>query len=99
MKDSFYGNRKKEERIIKLWYNDHTYDQIAKELHSSPNYICTVIKREKFRVEKEKSEKQNARALELFSRGKSPLHVSIKLAISADEAARLYNDSLKLTNR
>jgi hypothetical protein len=50
-------------------------------------------------VGKERREEQNALALKLFSQGKSPLDVSIKLAISADEAIRMHNDYLELTNR
>jgi hypothetical protein len=51
------------------------------------------------RVDKEKRDKQNARALQLFLQGKSPLDVCIELEISADEAVHLYNDYLKLTSR
>jgi hypothetical protein len=50
-------------------------------------------------VEKERREEQNALALKLFSQGKSPLDVSIKLAISTDEAIRMHNDYLEHTNR
>lgn len=46
-----------------------------------------------------KGEKRNARALKLFVQGKGPLEVCIKLAISTEEALRLHNDYLELTNR
>lgn len=99
MKQAFNSNRAKDSTILELYYKDYTYDQIASEVHSSPNYICSVIKRERNRVEREKEEKRNARALQLFVQGKSPLDVCIKLVISTEEAFRLHNDYLKLTYR
>lgn len=99
MKHAFNGNRPKDRRILELYYKDYTYDQIASEVRSSPNYISSVIKRERNRVEKEKGEKRNARALQLFVQGRSPLDVCIKLEISTEEAFRLHNDYLELTNR
>jgi hypothetical protein len=74
-------------------------DQIAKELYVAPNHIASVIKAKKMRVDKEERDKQNARALQLFSQGKSPLDVCIKLTLSADEAFCMHNDYLELTDR
>lgn len=99
MKKASNGNRAKDRRILELYYSDFTYDQIARQVHSSPNYISSVIAREKNRVEKVKVEKRNARALQLFVQGKSPLDVCTKLAISTEESFRLHNDYLKLTSR
>jgi predicted Zn-dependent peptidase len=99
VKNKFFEKREKDKRIIELWYNNNTYDQIAKEVHASPNYISAVTKKEIIRVEKEEREKENARALMLFSQGKSALEVCMKLAISAEEASSLHNDYLELTNR
>lgn len=99
MEKVFNGNRAKDRRILELYYKGYTYDQIASEVHCSPNYISSVVKRERNRVEKEKEEKRNARALQLFVQGKSPLDVCIKLVISTEEAFRLHNDYLELTSR
>jgi hypothetical protein len=98
MKKPFNGDRAKDGKILEMYHHGYTYDQIAKELHA-PNYIASVIKARKTRVDKEKRDKRNARALQLFSRGKSPLDVCIKLAISADEAFCMHNDYLELTDR
>ena len=82
-----------------MYHHGYTYDQIAKELHVAPNHIASVIKAERTRVDKEKRDKRNASALQLFSQGKSTLDVCIKLAISADEAISVHNDYLELTDR
>jgi hypothetical protein len=99
VKESFCGERAKDRKIIEMYYHDYTQDQIAKELHASPNYISSTIKVERMKVEKEKRDKVMAHALQLFSQGKSPLDVCIKLVISADEAFRVYDDYLELTDR
>ena len=99
MKNPFNGDREKDGKILEMYHHGHTYDQIAKELHVSPNYITSVIRAKKMRVDKEKQDKRNARALQLFSQGESPVDVCIKLAISVDDAYRLHNDYLELTNR
>jgi hypothetical protein len=99
VKHKTFEKREKDKRIIELWYNSKTYDQIAQEVHASPNYISAVTKKEIIRVEKEEREKENARALNLFSQGKIPLEVCKKLAISAEEAFSLHNAYLELTNR
>ena len=98
MKQKFNGKRAKDSRILELYYKDYTYDQIMSEVHCSPNYISLVIDRERRRVEKEKREKRNTRALQLFAQGKRPLDGCIKLVISTEEAFRLHNDYLELTN-
>ena len=99
MKKQLNGDRAKDGKILEMYHYGYTYDQIAKELHVSPNYITSVIRAKKMRVDKEKRDKQNARVLRLFSQGKDPLDVCIKLAISPDDAFCLYNDYLELTNR
>lgn len=99
MKKPFNGDRTKDDKILEMYYHGHTYDQIAKELHVAPNHIASVIKAKRMRVDKEKRDKQNARALQLFSQGKDPIDVCIRLTISSDEALRLHDDYLKLTNR
>jgi hypothetical protein len=95
----FNGERAKDGKISEMYHHGYTYDQIAKELHVAPNHIASVIKGKKMRADKEKRDKQNARVLQLFSQGKSPLEVCIKLAISADEAFCMHNDYLELTDR
>src|SRR5687767_11056852 len=87
----FNGDRAKDGKILEMYYHGYTYDQISKELHVAPNYIASVIRAERMRVDKEKRDKQNARALQLFLQGKSPLDVCIELEISTDEAVHLYN--------
>jgi DNA-binding CsgD family transcriptional regulator len=99
VKNPFNGDREKDGKILEMYHHGHTYDQIAKELHVSPNYIASVIMAKKMRVDKEKRDKRHARALQLFSQGDSLLDVCIKLAISTDDAYRLHNDYLELTNR
>jgi hypothetical protein len=99
VKKPFNGDRAKDGKILQMYHHGYTYDQIAKELHVAPNHIASVIKAERTRVDKEKRNKQNASALQLFSHGKSPLDVCIKLAISADEAFSMHNDYLELTGR
>ena len=56
MKNKFFEKRDKDKRIIELWYNNNTYDQITQEVHASPNDISAVTKKEIIRVEKENRE-------------------------------------------
>jgi hypothetical protein len=93
------GTRSKDRKILELYDKGYTYDQITQMVHLSPNTISSVLKRERIGAEQEKRAKQNAQALRLYVQGKSPLDVSIKLAISADEALRLYDEYLRLTDR
>jgi hypothetical protein len=99
MKKPFNGDRAKDGKILEMYYHGYTYDQIAKEFHVAPNHIASVIRAERTRVDKEKRDKQSARALQLFSKGKSPIDVCMKLAISADETFRMHGDYLELTYR
>lgn len=99
MKKPFNGDRAKDGKILEMYHNGYTYDQIAKELHVAPNHIASVIRAERTRVDKEKRDKRSVRALRLFSQGKNPLDVCMQLAISADEAFCMYDDYLELTNR
>jgi transcriptional regulator len=99
VKKQFNGDREKDGKILEMYHHGHTYDQIAKELHVAPNQIASVIKANRMRVDKEKRDKQNARALQLFSQGKSLLDVSIKLAMSPEGVLRLHDNYLELTSR
>ena len=71
MKNKFFEKREKDKRIIELWYNNNTYNQIAQEVHASPNYISAVTKKEITRVEKEERKRKCSRTDAIFTGQKS----------------------------
>jgi hypothetical protein len=58
----------------------------------SPNTIKTILSREGL----DQSTSINSRAFELFSEGKTPLDIAIKLNLRADEAIRLHHEYFML---
>jgi FtsZ-binding cell division protein ZapB len=98
--------------VIELHEKGYTNREIAQELHMSSRDIVKIRKekeREEIesreREEKEKEEKEKKRlfssnrseALKLYKKGTTPVDVSIKLDISADEAKTIHHEYCSLT--
>jgi transposase-like protein len=104
----FLSKEQKERRIIELYYNQgKTFQEIAKEVKVSPNFISAVLRKHeeeknaaavskiKHEQQEDKISKQVA-AYELFSEGKNPIEVAIQLKLSEEEVTQFYKGFLKL---
>lgn len=74
------NQKQKEALVVALAENGKTYREIAKEAGVSPNTIKAVLNRAGL----DESTSTHSRAFELFSAGKTPLEVAIKLNLEAD---------------
>jgi transposase len=104
----FISKEEKARRIIDLYYNQgKTFQEIAKEVKVSPNFINAVLKKYEEEenaaaVSKIKHEQQEIKtskevaSFKLFSEGKNPIEVATELKLSEKEVAQFYNGFLKL---
>jgi hypothetical protein len=89
------------EKIIQLYLEDKTVREIAKIVHKSFSYICDVIRKYSERQAKKNLKgysinSDETKAIQLFSEGKTPTEVKIKLDMATEEVERLYKDYWKL---
>ena len=91
----------REKCIIDLYFNQHkTYTEIAQIERISPRDIHAIIKEEQSRRQKHKDQQQqeeiSSKALQLFSEGKRPVQVAIKLNLGPSQITKLYIGYWKL---
>ena len=98
----------KEQRVIELYQQGKTIREIAREVHMSFGNIGSIIRKgnrteEDDNKPKEQQDKlplttlsKDSQAFKLFSEGKKPTEVAIKLDLGADEVDRLYQQFWKL---
>ena len=90
----------KETLVIKLLTEGLTVREIAKEAHVSPETIGEIRRRtlgeSALYTKKNKKLSKNAKALELFSKNKTPIDVSIELDFDPTEVEKVYLDYLRL---
>ena len=90
----------KETLVIKLLNEGLTVREIAKEAHVSPETIGEIRRRtlgeSALYTKKNKKLSKNAKALELFSKNKTPIDVSIELDFDPTEVEKVYLDYLRL---
>jgi len=87
--------RKEKEVLVKRLYEESkTVREIDKEVHMSFSDIAAIIRKVTGDSNKNNSAKPTksieARALKLFSKGKTPVEVAIKLDISSQEAETFF---------
>jgi hypothetical protein len=88
-------------RVIDLYFNQHkSYAEIAQIEKMSPRDIHAIIKEEETRRQKHKDQQQHqemfAKSFQLFSEGKRPVQVAIKLNLGSSQITKLYIDYWKL---
>jgi hypothetical protein len=100
----------KEQRVIELYQQDKTIREIAHEVHMSFGDIGSVIRKVtelrgdddgKSKEQQQDNElhtilSKDTQAFALFSEGKKPIEVAIKLDLGADVVDRLYQQFWKL---
>jgi hypothetical protein len=97
--DAVKSRAEKADYVIRLYEEGKTIREIAKEVHMSFGSIGAIIRRvecDDINEDKVKQEENNisksAQALKLFSKGKKPLEVAIKLDLGTQEVDRLYKE-------
>ena len=100
----------KEQYVIELYKQDKTIREIIQRVHMSPRDIGVIIKKVKLQVERERgqleekddydteSKSKNTQAIKMFSEGKTPVDVVIRLDLPADEVREIYRQFLELKN-
>ncbi|MPZ08290.1 MAG: hypothetical protein GEU26_18065 [Nitrososphaeraceae archaeon] len=93
----------KEELVKQLYEEGKTIREIAKEVHMSFGPIGNIIRRVTGDNSKDSDVKppksKETQALRLYSNGKSPVEVAIKLDISSNEAEDFYLAYWRLRNQ
>ena len=83
----------KENLVLDLYYNQgKTYAEIAKEARISLRDIGPILKKSGT----EQSLSNSSQAYQLFSEGKTPIQVAIKLGLKEPEVHELYRQYWKL---
>jgi transposase len=95
----------KEQRVIELYQQGKTIREIAREVHMSFGNIGSIIRKftgiddNKSKEQQDKAQttlSKDSQAFALFSEGKKPTEVAIKLDFGADVVDRLYQQFWKL---
>jgi DNA-binding NarL/FixJ family response regulator len=90
-----------EELIVRLHKEGKTTREISKVVHKNFTYIGAVLRKrfpEEYANNKSTATSIETQAVDLFSKGKGPIHVVRKLNIKIEEAKKLYSDYLDATN-
>jgi hypothetical protein len=100
----------KEQYVKELYKQDKKIIEIIQRVHMSSRDVSAKIKKVKLEVERERgqleekddydteSKSKNTQAIKLFSEGKTPVEVLIRLDLSADEVQEIYRQFLQLNN-
>jgi hypothetical protein len=95
--DRILSKKEREENVLDLHYNQNkNYRQIAKEMKMSVRDIGEIVNKAKQEKERQEHKSIAVQAYELFSKGKTPLEVAIRLNIGEAPATAYYWQYLKL---
>jgi transposase/DNA-binding protein YbaB len=99
----FLSREEKERRVIDLYSQGKTTREIIKELRVSPNYVSVILKKEEEKNnsivtnnQQQSSSVLATKVYELFSKGNTPLQVSIALNIKQSDVAKYFREYWKL---
>ena len=91
------SKKEREERVLELHFNQNkNYRQIAKEMKLSLRDIGEIVNRAKEEKERQEHKSLSVQAYEHFSKGKTPLQVSVIINIGATEVTHYYTQYLSL---
>ena len=98
----YLNKREKQNLVIKLLNEGHTYREIQKIAHVTPNFISTTEKQE-FGKENIISNSptnlsKSSKAIKLFCKNKKPMEVALELDMDAKEVHKAFLDFMKLSN-
>jgi hypothetical protein len=100
----------RDESVIGLYKDGKTTREITKLMRMSLRDIGVILKKVKLQADRERgymnddevdmeSKSKEAQAMKLFSEGKSPVEVVIKLDLAADRVRAIFQDYLELEAR
>jgi hypothetical protein len=90
------SKKEREERVLDLHFNQNkNYRRIGKEVRCLRD-IEEIVNRAKQEKERQEHKSLTVQAYELFSKGKTPLQVSIDLNIGQAQTAQYYSEYLQL---
>ena len=91
--------QEKEQKVLSLYNEGKTIREIAKEVRMSFRYIGAILKKASGELEEKQDIKESLslsnKAYRLFSKGKTPLQVTITLNLSEEETTKYYQEYLK----
>lgn len=98
----YLNKQEKKNLVVRLLNNGHTYREIQKIAHVTPNFISTTEKQE-FGKENIISNSptnlsKRSKAIKLFCKNKKPMGVALELDMDANEVNRAYLDFMRLSN-
>ncbi|HEX7256430.1 MAG TPA: hypothetical protein VF242_00085 [Nitrososphaeraceae archaeon] len=98
----YLNKQEKKNLVVRLLNNGHTYREIQKIAHVTPNFISTTEKQE-FGKENIISNSptnfsKRSKAIKLFCQNKKPMEVALELDMDANEVNRAYLDFMRLSN-
>ncbi len=98
---TFENRKQKEEKVIEFYLEGKTVRDIAKIVHMSFSDIGEIIRKYKERKARENLEgdlviSEETKAIELFSKGKTPIEVKVSLNIGTEEVEKYYKAYWKL---
>ena len=97
----------KEEVVIQLYKENKSFREIATLMHMSFRDISAITKKVELQAAREKGYaakdtepiSKESQAFKLFSEGRSPVEVAIRLDLAADRIRALYREYWELTGR
>lgn len=91
------SRKEKEVLVLDLYFNQNkNYRQIAEEARISPRDISQIINRASKEKERQQSKSVQVQAYDLFSKGKTPIHVATMLNIGQIQVTEYYTEYLRL---
>src|SRR5918912_1458258 len=91
------SRKEREERVLDMHFNQNkNYKQIANEMKMSLSGIGEIVNRAKEEKERQEHKSLSVQAYEHFSKGTTPLQVSVILNIGATEVTHCYTQYLSL---
>ena len=97
----------KEEVVIQLYKENKSFREIATLMHMSFRDIGAITKKVELQAARERGciaedtqpKSKESQAFKLFSEGRSPVEVAIRLDLAADRVRAIYREYWELTGR
>ena len=98
----YLNKQEKKNLVVRLLNNGHTYREIQKIAHVTPNFISLTEKQE-FGKENMISNStprlsKNSKAINLFCKNKKPMEVALELDMDAKDVNKAFSDFMRLSN-
>lgn len=99
---AYLNKEEKKNLVVKLLINGHTYREIQKIAHVTPNFISTTEKQEfgkEYTITNSTPRlSKNSKAINLFCKNKKPMEVALELDMDANEVNKAFLDFMRLSD-